>query len=1002
MEQVHNLSNPIIMKNLIRDDKFINLINTLSDSIKEYYKVTKNVNQNETILMNSFQKAINNSDSLLNIILKEGINNDKINNYNNAITNVKEALSKLHLNIVSNYKNLSFFFEDAKILFKKMKEERQKLLLRMTKRFNTSSKEKDSINKMNSKFKCIKYNKYNSNINSEILKYNNNTIPNDKKVIFQSFRHMNNEINKRDDNYEQKVRSNSYQRKEILEEVNNSLFRQNIIPHIKGLDFNMNQNKEIERLDKLNKKYESYIKKLNNELKKYQSQKNNFINDTSEKRNQSKDKIILSLKENLKLNNKKYIQLLNNFNSSQNLLKKLTEENNQLRNNASFIKNNNINNNDLNQNLYDKMNKIIKENDLLKNKLESLKKTISIPKSYINLNINNNANLSHSEYNLNNTNKESLKKNVELLKKKVTYLEIQLSDEQKKNKELINENLILKKKENELSQIYKKNTDRSKKLLDTQKELLKLQKENIDKNKELESLKISLDSAKNNGMTDNPQNNFAENYNKIIEKYKSESDNLKTENNILQDKIKYYQTQLKKKNNELYEKIKENIELPINSDKKIKDMKDDYDKKIEEMNNKNKSIENNLEECQKFNNDLIQQINDLNQQIIAKDIIILELNYQKEQSEKNISNKEEENKKLQESNKSSQRSNQQIDIYKDLLEEEKKKSNDFKDKMEKIKKDNEILSKKIANYEENMKQKENSNKVQNNEINKEMEKLKKENENFKINNEKLNKEIKEILKNNKVNETNSEILKSQSDELEGLKELVIKFQNETKKADNEIKTLKKENEKLKTQLIRLSKSFPEEYNELLKEYNELESKYKLLLKNKSNNIKLEGSSIHSISTNRNNKDDDNLNELNKAKKEIEIIKKKNMELVKQLEEKEIKKDCYDNKSEQNVSNYEEEFDLKKMAKGAKDKNRSQDINIDYPGIQPIKEKYRELDFYYNSLEGLVKKLLLNIYCNPKNKTYISELCKIVGFDADTTNKILNNKNKNFIFGLFNK
>ena len=452
----------------------------------------------------------------------------------------------------------------------------------------------------------------------------------------------------------------------------------------------------------------------------------------------------------------------------------------------------------------------------------------------------------------------------------------------------------------------------------------------------------------------------------------------------------------------MYEKIKENIELPINSDKKIKDMKDDYDKKIEEMNNKNKSIENNLEECQKFNNDLIQQINDLNQQIIAKDIIILELNYQKEQSEKNISNKEEENKKLQESNKSSQRSNQQIDIYKDLLEEEKKKSNDFKDKMEKIKKDNEILSKKIANYEENMKQKENSNKVQNNEINKEMEKLKKENENFKINNEKLNKEIKEILKNNKVNETNSEILKSQSDELEGLKELVIQFQNETKKADNEIKTLKKENEKLKTQLIRLSKSFPEEYNELLKEYNELESKYKLLLKNKSNNIKLEGSSIHSISTNKNNKDDDNLNELNKAKKEIEIIKKKNMELVKQLEEKEIKKDCYDNKSEQNVSNYEEEFDLKKMAKGAKDKNRSQDINIDYPGIQPIKEKYRELDFYYNSLEGLVKKLLLNIYCNPKNKTYISELCKIVGFDADTTNKILNNKNKNFIFGLFNK
>ena len=125
-----------------------------------------------------------------------------------------------------------------------------------------------------------------------------------------------------------------------------------------------------------------------------------------------------------------------------------------------------------------------------------------------------------------------------------------------------------------------------------------------------------------------------------------------------------------------------------------------------------------------------------------------------------------------------------------------------------------------------------------------------------------------------------------------------------------------------------------------------------------------------------------------------------MELVKQLEAKEINKNYFDNKSEQNISNYEEEFDLRKMAKGAKEKNRSQDINIDYPGIQAIKEKYRELDFYYNSLENLVKKLLLNIQCNPKNKVYITELCKLVKFDLETTNKIIMNKNKNFLLGIF--
>ena len=51
---------------------------------------------------------------------------------------------------------------------------------------------------------------------------------------------------------------------------------------------------------------------------------------------------------------------------------------------------------------------------------------------------------------------------------------------------------------------------------------------------------------------------------------------------------------------------------------------------------------------------------------------------------------------------------------------------------------------------------------------------------------------------------------------------------------------------------------------------------------------------------------------------------------------------------------------------------------------------------------MVKKLLLTIQTNPKNKTYVAELCKIVGFDLDTTNKILTNKNKKLILGLFSK
>ena len=186
-----------------------------------------------------------------------------------------------------------------------------------------------------------------------------------------------------------------------------------------------------------------------------------------------------------------------------------------------------------------------------------------------------------------------------------------------------------------------------------------------------------------------------------------------------------------------------------------------------------------------------------------------------------------------------------------------------------------------------------------------------------------------------------------------------------------------------------------EYTELQKQYDELESRYKKSLKNEN---KIPKSNSNNTTTTY----DEIANELKKVKKQNEEIRKKNVELISQLEEKEIKHN-YDNKSEDGYkSNYEEEFDLRKMAKGAKEKNRSQDINIDYPGIQVIKERYRELDFYYNSLETLVKKLLLNIQVGPKNKTYVNELCKIVGFDLETTNKILNNKNNKKLLGLFQK
>ena len=75
-----------------------------------------------------------------------------------------------------------------------------------------------------------------------------------------------------------------------------------------------------------------------------------------------------------------------------------------------------------------------------------------------------------------------------------------------------------------------------------------------------------------------------------------------------------------------------------------------------------------------------------------------------------------------------------------------------------------------------------------------------------------------------------------------------------------------------------------------------------------------------------------LNLLNKANKDISLLQTKNKELQFKLEEKQAEEEISGFKTEDvNFSDYEEEFDLKKMINGAKDKNRSEDINIDYPG-----------------------------------------------------------------------
>ena len=141
--------------------------------------------------------------------------------------------------------------------------------------------------------------------------------------------------------------------------------------------------------------------------------------------------------------------------------------------------------------------------------------------------------------------------------------------------------------------------------------------------------------------------------------------------------------------------------------------------------------------------------------------------------------------------------------------------------------------------------------------------------------------------------------------------------------------------------------------------------------------------------------------LNKANKDISALQKKNKELQFKLDEKQLEEDLSGFRTEEvNFSNYEEEFDLKKMVNGARDKNRSEDINIDYPGMQGVKEKYKDLQQNMNMLEEQVKILISNINCNNnKIKPQISQICQIMRIPAKNIPLIIAGKNKKKSLGL---
>jgi hypothetical protein len=134
-------SKKVMTSKTLINDALIEYINTLSDSIREYYKVSKNVNKNKNMLVNLAENEINKSKLVLNDIFnKKEINENDINSFNTIIAKINDIFDKIKLNIVSEDNNLIYFFEDAKVLFKRMKEKRQEIIMKIKKRSNSTSR----------------------------------------------------------------------------------------------------------------------------------------------------------------------------------------------------------------------------------------------------------------------------------------------------------------------------------------------------------------------------------------------------------------------------------------------------------------------------------------------------------------------------------------------------------------------------------------------------------------------------------------------------------------------------------------------------------------------------------------------------------------------------------------------------------------------------------------------------------------------------------------------
>ena len=560
----------------------------------------------------------------------------------------------------------------------------------------------------------------------------------------------------------------------------------------------------------------------------------------------------------------------------------------------------------------------------------------------------------------------------------------------------------------------------------------------------------NLNENKLNQGNVNIQNNFN---NQEVEKLKKFNEMSKKKIMELNNQINSYRNKvrdLEMKNNNFIIKLQNaeqnimNLESNMNNNNMINN-NTDFNNALNQKDFQILNLQKQLKVFQKNENALNIQINNLNNQFNEKlgqyELKISQMSEsitnQKKfianlQNELSIKSNEIENLKLSMPDQPGYDMNNNIKILNMEIKEKESKIKALNEELinyqrkEKInQKQIEDMNNNIFNYEKIIKQKDeliNTNykdnndvlkiKLENEKLKKQVEELKNINNNYLLQNQRmingninsfempemrnqeyitkineLNQEIQNLKQNlSDINESKVKLeldIDKKNDELEGFKQVIFKLQNKLEKNEDDEEERKK---RVNTERSEHNKS--NNYNTEVNLRDQNASGKNL---NKSFEIPKDAN------TNLMNKF---LAQLNDAEKRISLLQNKNKELQFKLEEKQVEKDFSGYRTEDyNFSNYEEEFDLKKMVNGAREKNRSEDINIDYPGVQSVKDKYKELLQNMHLLEEQVKILISNISCTNKTKPQITQICQLMRIPAKNIQAIIAGKDKKKMLGL---